>query len=283
MSERTASVILIWLCFFVVLEGLSWETKSWPGPCIVQAGTDLEGGSNNRRGECPTFHEGLGILSERLDSFVERHVTSIVTAFTIVFAVSSIGLWLATIRLWRASDEQRKLSERNAAERSRETRILQRAYLSVEPAGVQPYIAEPGSPEDADRVSAVLSFRNAGNLPARDVVWSINCAVDDAEDRDFVDIPEADDFVSGPVVIAPRGEMTQTTEPFKRTQKERFIYVWGEVRYDDGFGGAPKRTRFCHRYNRMTYQSIEDSSFFGGRQGIPAEYARIYKRGNDAS
>jgi hypothetical protein len=30
--------------------------------------------------------------------------------------------------------------------------------------------------------------------------------------------------------------------------RNRFLYVWGVVRYKDGFG-KPRFTKFCHRYN----------------------------------
>ena len=29
---------------------------------------------------------------------------------------------------------------------------------------------------------------------------------------------------------------------------DSWLYVWGEVRYDDGFGNT-RFTKFCHRYN----------------------------------
>src|SRR5258708_2217137 len=45
-----------------------------------------------------------------------------VAVYTLVLAISTIGLWVVT---WRGIGNQ-----------SRETRILQRAYLSVEPEGI---------------------------------------------------------------------------------------------------------------------------------------------------
>src|SRR5436190_1382017 len=79
-----------------------------------------------------------------------------VAFYTSILAVSTIGLWIIT---WRGIRSQ-----------SIDTRILQRAYLSVEPAGLNPYLGHEG---EGRAVAGHVRFRNLGHLPARNVSWSI--------------------------------------------------------------------------------------------------------------
>jgi hypothetical protein len=56
---------------------------------------------------------------------------------------------------------------------------------------------------------------------------------------------------------------------------ENWLYVWGRVEYDDGFGSA-RFTQFCHRYN-MSGAELGLVS-----EGIPIWNARYHVHGNDA-
>jgi hypothetical protein len=49
---------------------------------------------------------------------VERHDKSIVALFTVILAVSTIGLWFAVVRLWDAGQRQLKLIRHIADEQS---------------------------------------------------------------------------------------------------------------------------------------------------------------------
>jgi hypothetical protein len=147
MSARTSSAILFWLCFLIFAELLSWETASWPGPCLIQEAAD-----HDSQNPCPTFLVGLGILIERLDGFIERHDKSIVVAFTVVLAVSTIGLWFATVRLWGAGERQLQLVQQYTAEQSRDMR----ASMAVADAAAK---AAQKSAEVAE--SALLSTERA--------------------------------------------------------------------------------------------------------------------------
>jgi hypothetical protein len=58
---------------------------------------------------------------------------------------------------------------------------------------------------------------------------------------------------------------------------EGFIYVWGQVCYDDGFGRR-RFTKYCHRYNRRVLRRLDDGGY-----GIPERDARFHEYGNDAN
>jgi len=168
----------------------------------------------------------------------------VIAIFTVILAVSTIGLWGVT---WIGIRNQ-----------SCETRILQRAYLSVDGLGFFPL-----GYEDAERRTvAHLSIRNVGKLPARNVRWFINYAMDQSGRRsDFKIDEQKNRFYGDGNVIPPGTEMRRSKYcSFSREDFEAFkfrlttIYVWGEVRYDDGFG-IERFTKFCHRDPPLSFSS----------------------------
>src|SRR6185369_1548321 len=77
------------------------------------------------------------------------------------------GEWLlgiVTFLLWYATNRLVREGREAAKGQANDTRILQRAYLSVEPGGILPF-----EDDDSDRVVGEIVIRNAGHLPARDV------------------------------------------------------------------------------------------------------------------
>jgi hypothetical protein len=93
MSGR--DLLLLCLCYFVFAEGLSWITASWPGPCLVQE-ENYDEGSNKKN--CATFVAGMVTVTGRAIEIIKSHDNdkAIVAFFTIVLAISTIGLWVAT-------------------------------------------------------------------------------------------------------------------------------------------------------------------------------------------
>jgi hypothetical protein len=140
-----------------------------------------------------------------------------------------------------------KLIEKNAFEQAKDTRILQRAYLSVKAAGVE------GVDKDGKMMSCDLVFHNVGNLPARRVRWFITSVFSGEESlRNF---PIVDSDYIGNHVISPGTEIRQGTplhgfwvDAARLRVGDEWLYVWGDVRYDDGFGNE-RFTKFCYRYN----------------------------------
>lgn len=163
-----------------------------------------------------------------------------------------------------------------------DTRITQRAYLSVAPLGVAPL---------NERGVAHLSVRNVGKLPAHDVSWLIATEADENGKRSNFPVDESKFYAHG-FVIQPGAEMKRSQDfhltesqlgDFKdRTQRRRFLYVWGELRYLDGFGRR-RFTRFCHRYDSRGYMEAPIGERHGGHDWIiTAESSRSHQFGNDA-
>jgi hypothetical protein len=167
------------------------------------------------------------------------------------------------------------------------TRDLQRAYIAVEPRGV--HMMQNGS----DLIGHV-GIKNAGKLPARNVSWFIGIKHSGNEE-------ETDNFFplehcKGNIVIAPettatRGSVAkvqvQTLNEFcgvaseridRENEKPTFLYVWGVVKYDDGFEQG-RSTEFCHRYNWINRGKNRPQ---GKLYEIDTEFARHHTHGNDA-
>lgn len=164
-----------------------------------------------------------------------------------------------------------------------DTRILQRAYLAVDGGGI--------SPLDMESV-AHIGVRNVGNLSAREVSWFIDFAIDPNGRRGNFPIDETKFY--GRNIVPPGTVMMRSKNcVFDDRQNIMLIeegmahfYVWGEIRYLDGFGKR-RFTRFCHRYGkRGLVQHLTDSppptaqTIVG--QEITAESMRYHQFGNDA-
>jgi hypothetical protein len=180
-------------------------------------------------------------------------------SFTGALAISTIGLWIVT---WRSGVNQR-----------RDTRILERAYLAVEPASIKPFIYDT-------KMLGYSTYRNVGHLTARNVRYF--SAIEFSKERYRNDFPIGKFWPpEGPGNVLPPGTAmaqaaeTQITEAqFSEIQgNQGFMYVWGAARYDDGFG-VERHTFFCHTYDYRSARYIPNF--------LSADNARHHEYGNDA-
>jgi hypothetical protein len=161
-----------------------------------------------------------------------------------------------------------------ACRQIKDTRILQRAYVTVDPLGVAPFLSPDDSELTEPRLVGHVGIRNAGRLPARKVRWFINMEFDPNPNRQKFDIGKYD---GGRNVIAPNAIMRQGSPNIERTGRGGHIFVWGEVLYEDGFGNWHSTT-FCHRYNCR--RLLPDKN---GSERIRPRFGRQHHYGNDAS
>jgi hypothetical protein len=186
-------------------------------------------------------------------------------AFTGVLAVSTIGLWIVTARGVRIQ--------------SADTRILQRAYLSVEPFGVHPMkqVAKFSIPH--------IQISNVGKLPAKHVRWLIHHAASEDHDRKVFRIDEGDakgDITLSPGVIMQQGGDLVDVATELKLPFGWYLYVWGAAYYIDGFG-ENRITRFCHRYNCVNTTEIMHPGGHPSGYKIENIFARYNRWGNDAT
>jgi hypothetical protein len=278
------AIRLIAIAFFVALCSVAqadpwWRESSQPPHPPTQQQAASEDATKDRE------KEGGESIWQRTISDPLALYTFVLTAFTGILGVSTVLLWWETRRIRKSAAE--------------DIRTLQRAYLSVEPYGVHAHNERGRArlPGDKGPFQCVpqIKISNAGNLPAREIRWRI--------EHKFGFDGRLDDFhpdetkCEGRNVIPPSGHMIQggivinvgevgTTDPGElREETDSFLYVWGIVIYDDGFGET-RRTRFCHRYNCVNLDyvwAVVKASKRGciGRF-IAAEFARYHRYGNDA-
>lgn len=119
-----------------------------------------------------------------------------------------------------------------------DSRLNNRAYVAVEPLGLEPWRGE------SDRFLGLVNISNVGVLPARALKWRLY--IRQTDDGDSLDFP-MDQPLRGAQVVAGRSAMIRGTVPTTATPA-RYCFVWGIVEYDDGYGSR-RTTTFCHRYN----------------------------------
>jgi hypothetical protein len=217
--------------------------------------------------EACTSYSLLPFLLVKIGQTLDALSVAITALATMAIAWFTWSLRRSTDNLWSATVD-------TAANQERDTRILQRAYISVEPLGIKLRV-------DGGTVMAHVAMRNAGNLPARDLSWFINIRWSLNGSEDNFPISQG----KGSVVIAPKSEGIRGSGSSVILQElldaeivpgpnkgNVYIYVWGAVVYHDGF--VPGReTKFCHRYNWIMRQ----------RYDVDVSHARLHGFGNDST
>jgi hypothetical protein len=163
-------------------------------------------------------------------------------------------------------------------------RIVQRAYVAVEPLGIHLMV-------EGDRVIGHIGIRNAGRLPARKLSWFINIKRSDKGNEKAFPLENA----NGKIIVTPgteaiRGSDTHITLQdlisasgmdvaggVRNREKLLYLYVWGAVYYKDGIRWRKRYTKFCHRYNWIVREKGG-----AGKYEIAKQYARYHEHGNDA-
>lgn len=97
---------LIAFCYLAIAEALSWMPVSDLSLCLLHPETHAQAADYNNDKYCPAFHTGIIAAFNAVDGILERHDKSLVAGFTVVLAISTIGLWLATNKLWAAGEKQ---------------------------------------------------------------------------------------------------------------------------------------------------------------------------------
>jgi hypothetical protein len=206
--------------------------------------------------------------------WLNRVLSDPVSVFTLILAISTIGLWLSTRRLWRGAEAQARDFKRSVAEASRSADAMRdvatamdksvqnseivvsqqrrfgemqmRAYLSVLIGG-----ATFQERERNWRFEAAPLLKNTGNTTARKIKWRIAAAI--------LPIPLPDDFKyplpppqkgTGIIGSYQDGTMSGIVPDFvddaavieiKRGIGSS-LFVWGYVRYEDVFGKLHRNT-----------------------------------------
>ena len=256
IGPRTKWVLIVVaaLCFL----GLSRiDSSIAPADTVNTCQSENYGSNKNYAGYCLAYVVGRHIFhwTDKHNGFVTALATVVIMFFTWTLANVS-------------------------GHQFRQNEIIQRAYLSANPLGIARFISGHAF------FSCDVGFHNVGSLPAGNVRWVIEREFSGDDARNAFPIDESR-FQGSGNVIAPGTEMRRggrriDSQEFHREahtagrgDAEIWLYVWGEVRYTDGFGQG-RFNKFCFRYNMAgTSRDLKN-------EGIPKESARYHVYGNDA-
>jgi hypothetical protein len=181
---------------------------------------------------------------------------------TFVLAAATIGLGIIT-----------GAGIRN---QSNETRILQRAYIVAEPYGIDTFT-------DGKQIIGYTGIRNAGRVPATELRWFSRLTPSNSGKWNET-IPQTFEGcnILAPGTLMREGSKTALHEKIRDLTGGggKFLYVWGEIEYLDGFGKR-RRTQFCHRYNWA--RNREEPGRLPTRFRISRKYGRHHIHGNSAT
>jgi hypothetical protein len=223
---------LFFLCllsFLMFAEGLSWIMAGGLGPCLVAPEHSEQATNNNNHQNCPTFLAGTLLSFERGAEILKRNDNekAVVAGFTIVLAISTIGLWLATNRLWAAGERQ-LVHLGDTAERQL------RAYIGIDNV-IMTEVEEGKKPKLSLRV------RNYGQTPAyRLCNWGAAVV---AATTPLKSSFQTKDY-SGKMVLDPDGVITSRFEKNEPLTPEEFqairsgsvkLYWLVRYKYRDAF------------------------------------------------
>jgi hypothetical protein len=158
-----------------------------------------------------------------------------------------------------------------------DTKIIQRAYLSVKPKGIVT--------DTSGNLLGHVAFKNVGKLPATEFITVVkdvvvhhgNWATPTLTDGAFGDNDEEPGLVPIGAEV-PRGSPGISLAQVDRSEvsdTERYLYVWGRAKFRDGFSSG-RWINFCHRYPWVK-RKVQNGSVT-----ISKRWARYHHRGNKA-
>jgi hypothetical protein len=158
-----------------------------------------------------------------------------------------------------------------------DTRILQRAYLSVKPKGIEWH--------SSGLLVGQVAFKNIGKLPATEFVSVVNKIV--VRNAEWVTPVLANAALPRrPPGLVPiggevfRGSKGITPQEVAEAQVdgEKYLYVWGRAKFKNGFN-RKRYINFCHRYPLEKMDPEQQ----GLGYSISAKFARHHEYGNNAN
>lgn len=224
---------LPWILALLFLAAVLWVVESSEvfQTCVQKK--QAEGASQHFDSD---FSKIIFIYRGCVGGFVHNSAEAIIAVFTVILALATIFLWGATRDL--------------VVDAREEIRIIQRAYLNILPAGIEPYTS------NVAKLACDFFIYNAGNLPATKVSWTTKRCLKVESDLDppILKVKEKSSNIVAPKLKIRKGSISISDKELDTFRAECahkgsqcWLYLWGTVTYYDGF--RDRWVRFCHRYN----------------------------------
>ena len=140
----------------------------------------------------------------------------------LITALATIAIALFTLSLRESTEKFGEIANTTADAQERDTKILQRAYLAVEPDGIRPLRSDIG------KLSGYVKIKNVGHLPARNIRSFIELKFEhDLSPKNFP-LEKADGTnVAAPGIVITKGTTNSfDTAQLKTMKREQlFFYV----------------------------------------------------------
>lgn len=248
LKRNWALIAFVYLAF---AEVLSWAPVPDLSLCLIQPEDDEQSSGHDEEKYCPAFHIGAALVFEKANAFLEAHDKSVVGGFTIVLAISTIGLWLATNKLWDAGERQLQLLTESSAEQAESTRaslaiaaasakaaqrsgehfaVAERAWIFIHTGGSEEASGTRENPFEGRRF--YLTVVNSGKTPAVRANVYTDHAIVEADDPipHFTPKPDKEVWeVSFPPGTSGRTKSRYVTrqdiEAINRQEKKMLLYA----------------------------------------------------------
>lgn len=205
--------------------------------------------------ECQQAAQKAGHKTEECKSLWEKTTSDPVALFTFVLAVSTIGLWVATVFLYRAGERQIGIAKRAADIAETSLVATQRAFVRVLNF---PWLWRP----DTDRPGKYFYditpvVENDGNTPTVDMRIVVSSQLRDTplpDDFEFSydGIEPALSLIGSHQSIGAHRAIILDDDLLLVQQGKKFFYIWGTITYRDVFENtAQHTTKFCTEINRV--------------------------------
>jgi hypothetical protein len=269
---------VFWLAVIGVAAAIwtSWWAASgfWIPVCRDSSGSD----------GCLSYDD-IGAWASQIAGYAWRIAEGANQWAALIVAVFTAVLGIFTVRLWRSTEKLWTITNRTLQRTEQTSRKELRAYVSVEPLGINEYAGH-------NLLVGRFKVRNIGKIPARDV--SIYSTIGLDADAARSELPIGTPRIS-PTVLQPGVEMefmSYEGYPIPADQLDRdeplklggYLYVWGEVLYTDELN-TMGWTSFCHRYPcEMFGMSANEANAGRDRnRSIDRKFARYHEQaGNEA-
>lgn len=210
-------------------------------PTIINIGTGKHSGQESHCTK-PKDWKGWATFAWCMtDDWLDAERT--IAIFMVILAVSTIGLWLATRKLWKAS-------EAGLANLERAFIFVKNISLTVDRDRKVPTPSGNVIGGQPQSYRIAVNFENSGQTPAVRVVYNFNCKSIGEKllaGFSFPDIAPANRGVLGPkATLAVRDRSIPAQSISDIVSGKARWFIWGWVDYDDIFDKTDRhRTEFC--------------------------------------
>ena len=156
-----------------------------------------------------------------------------------------------------------------------DTRILQRAYLSAEPKGIEwtsnGFLVGQVAFKNVGKLSATAFVSVVNKIVVRNVEWVTPIVTDAALRRRPPGLVPI-----GGEVLQSSGGITPKEVMEAPVSGDKYLYVWGRARFKNGFN-RKRYVNFCHRYPLERMEPEPQAPGYS----ISAKFARYHQYGNN--